>query len=246
MKNLLYSALAICAIALGFSACSSDDDEVTEEKRYIQSPTPLEAIDLGLPSGTKWGNMNVGAENPTEFGEYFCWGDTVIRGEDWAENYKYNWANSPFNNGYKTFNQNYFENNMLIYCPNGILAERFDAATKICGSEWRMPTEEEWKELSDNCIWEWTNSYKDYGVAGYIVYKDSVTKDNHIFLPAAGKRNSGSFVDGGKQGYYWSSTLYDETKPWNVRSTYFRNNFIKTYDYPYQQYYGFTIRPIHK
>ena len=32
------------------------------------------AIDLGLPSGTKWACCNVGANNPEEFGEYYTWG----------------------------------------------------------------------------------------------------------------------------------------------------------------------------
>ena len=31
-------------------------------------PAGLEAVDLGLPSGTKWANMNVGAEKPEDVG----------------------------------------------------------------------------------------------------------------------------------------------------------------------------------
>ena len=33
-----------------------------------------EAIDLGLPNGTKWTNMNVGATSPEEYGGYYAWG----------------------------------------------------------------------------------------------------------------------------------------------------------------------------
>ena len=33
-------------------------------------------VDLGLPSGLKWADRNVGAENPEDFGSYFQWGDT--------------------------------------------------------------------------------------------------------------------------------------------------------------------------
>ena len=35
------------------------------------------AIDLGLPSGLKWANMNIGAEKETDYGKYFQWGDTI-------------------------------------------------------------------------------------------------------------------------------------------------------------------------
>ena len=34
----------------------------------------MELIDLKLPSGTKWAACNIGAEKPTEYGDYFAWG----------------------------------------------------------------------------------------------------------------------------------------------------------------------------
>ena len=33
-------------------------------------------VDLGLPSGLKWADRNVGATSPEDFGSYFQWGDT--------------------------------------------------------------------------------------------------------------------------------------------------------------------------
>lgn len=33
-------------------------------------------VDLGLPSGTLWATMNVGANSPTDYGLYFAWGET--------------------------------------------------------------------------------------------------------------------------------------------------------------------------
>ena len=58
-----------------------------------------------------------------------------------------------------------------------------DIATKKWGSKWRMPTKEEFEELSEDCTWKWTT--KD-GVNGYEVKGDN---GNSIFLPAAGIRN---------------------------------------------------------
>ena len=33
-------------------------------------------VDLGLPSGLKWADRNVGATSPEHYGSYFQWGDT--------------------------------------------------------------------------------------------------------------------------------------------------------------------------
>lgn len=35
-----------------------------------------EYVDLGLPSGTLWATMNVGATSPEDYGDYFAWGET--------------------------------------------------------------------------------------------------------------------------------------------------------------------------
>ena len=38
-----------------------------------------EYVDLGLPSGTKWASMNIGAENPEGYGDYYAWGELQQR-----------------------------------------------------------------------------------------------------------------------------------------------------------------------
>ena len=35
------------------------------------------AIDLGLPSGTKWACFNIGASHPEESGDFYAWGETT-------------------------------------------------------------------------------------------------------------------------------------------------------------------------
>jgi len=32
-------------------------------------------VDLGLPSGLKWVNKNIGATGITDYGQYFAWGE---------------------------------------------------------------------------------------------------------------------------------------------------------------------------
>ena len=40
------------------------------------TPNGVTAIDLGLPSGTKWANMNIGAKIISSYGDYFAWAET--------------------------------------------------------------------------------------------------------------------------------------------------------------------------
>lgn len=35
----------------------------------------MQPVDLALPSGTLWANMNVGANAPEDYGDYFAWGE---------------------------------------------------------------------------------------------------------------------------------------------------------------------------
>ncbi len=51
------------------------------------APANVEAVDLGLPSGTKWANMNVGASSPEEYGAYFAWGEISPKSSYSWDNY---------------------------------------------------------------------------------------------------------------------------------------------------------------
>ena len=138
-----------------------------------------EWVDLGLPSGTKWATMNVGADSPEEYGDYFAWGETTPKSKYAYSNY-------------------YYSSN-----PTTLPLDR-DAAYTNWGTSWRMPTSAELKELKDNCTWTWTTQN---GVNGYKV--TSKINGNSIFLPAAGYRDGfGLNEDAGNRGYYWSSSLY--------------------------------------
>ena len=57
---------------------ASTPDGVITKGYYVyveRSMTPV-AVDLGLPSGTKWAAFNLFATSPEEYGSYFAWGDT--------------------------------------------------------------------------------------------------------------------------------------------------------------------------
>lgn len=143
------------------------------------------AIDLGLPSGTKWCCMNVGATSPEGYGGYYAWGET-------SEKSVYSWDN------YAYYNSNTWD---YIYIGSDIAGTSYDVAHVRMGAPWRMPSHEQQMELIDNCARTWT---QQNGVNGILV---TGKNGGQIFLPAAGCRWNGGFDYVGSLGYYWSSSL---------------------------------------
>lgn len=168
-----------------------------------QAPANAEAVDLGLPSGTKWANMNVGATAPEEYGLYFAWGETQGYTSDTSDGHSFNWANYKWCNGSQSTMTKYNTKSDYGTVDNKTtLDPEDDAAYMNWGSSWRMPTWVEIDELRDNTTSEWTTLN---GVKGMKI--TSKTNGNSIFLPAAGYRN-GTYVRYlGEEGLYWSSSL---------------------------------------
>lgn len=211
---------------------------------------PYMAVDLGL--SVKWGERNIGAVVPADYGDYFTWGDIDIHYEaGYAQNADdVTW--NPGKVGYVRETYRFIDEGSWLskYCTSlecgpmdgaGILSYEDDVANVRLGEKWRIPTEKEWCELSDpeNCSWTWT--IMD-GVGGYRVQsrKEGFT-DRWIFLPAAGERVGCVLFDLGSCGSYWASTVY-RIYP------YFAWGFDFSKDYRYRfrsyRYYGRTVRPV--
>lgn len=188
-----------------------------------------EAVDLGLPSGIKWATCNVGATAPEEYGCYYAWGET-------EEKSNYEWSTYVHCNGSNSTITKYCNrSNFGAVDENAVLAPEDDAAHVNWGGSWRMPTKEEQDELRDNCTWEWTSVN---GVNGY-----EVTGNNgsSIFLPAAGYRVDKDIAEKGKNGYYWSSTMFS-TLCYNAYSLRFYKG-TTTWG-SRLRYYGQPVRPV--
>ena len=139
------------------------------------------AVDLGL--SVKWSKMNMGANHPSVnfVGSYYAWGDTTDRGQ-WGGLDKY-WP----------------ENKAMPTKP--ISGTDIDYARRRWGGKWRLPTQEEWRELIDRCDWKYRNAGD--GAAGYVV---TGPNGNSIFLPFAGWSDDGiNMTDVGRFGYYWTA-----------------------------------------
>lgn len=82
-KFMNLSKLAITALAASglFVACSKEISDNTVDTPYTPQTGNIsnagQAVDLGLPSKTKWANKNVGASSETDNGILFIWGDVT-------------------------------------------------------------------------------------------------------------------------------------------------------------------------
>ena len=85
MKKKRFFRVAMVAVLSTsmFVACNKDDDNNSDNNELISESEY--AVSLGLPSGTKWAKINIGATNPWNSGDYFAWGETTPKET-------YNWS----------------------------------------------------------------------------------------------------------------------------------------------------------
>ena len=171
----------------------------------ILNPEPAdnhEWVDLGLPSGTLWATMNVGATIPEDYGDFFAWGETEPKSYYFDNNYKWyggSWYNhltsilkycTQSDHGYNGFVDNKTE-----------LDPEDDAAFVNWGPAWRTPTFEQIEELSDHCTTQWTQRN---GTNGLLL---TGPNGNTMFLPASGMYMEDELYDADYTGCYWSRSL---------------------------------------
>ena len=192
-----------------------------------------EYVDLGLPSGTLWATMNVGANSPEEYGDYFAWGETTPKDV-------YNWSTYKWCMGSEYTMTKYCTDSYYGY--NGFVDNKTeldpedDAATVNWGPEWRMPSEDQIQELMDNCTTLWTTRN---GVNGRLF--TSNINGASLFLPAAGNGWLSGLGDAGSWGSYWSRTLYS-SYPYTACSLYFNSESV--YWGNYYRNDDFSVRPV--
>ena len=77
---------------------------------------------------------------------------------------------------------------------------RSDIVSYHWGSNWRIPTKDEYQELINECEWSWTSMN---GVNGYIIKGKN---GNTVFLPAAGLRTDAFGISNKSSLHYWTMT----------------------------------------
>ena len=193
-----------------------------------------EYVDLGLPSGTLWATCNVGAANPWDYGDYFAWGETTTKSSYWWDSYTY-CRDGDYNKLTKYCTESDYGYNGFTDNKRK-LEKTDDAATANWGSDWCMPTIEQFQELTGKCSWTWTtlNDKKGYNVKGQ--------NGKSIFLPAAGyKGEDGTPLNVGSYGDYLSSSLL--SYPYVVRGLCFYSSGVYICDFE-NIGHGTSVRPV--
>lgn len=135
-----------------------------------------EYVDLGLPSGTLWATMNVGASSETDYGNYYMYG----MGSKTCDS-----ADTPYAG------------------TEDPLDLSKDTARVVWGGSWHMPTRAQMQELTANTTYQWVTNYKGSGINGGTF---TATNGAVLFIPAAGLWYDGSQLNVGNLGYYWGSS----------------------------------------
>lgn len=178
--------------------------ELVQTPEYTYTKIRHEFVDLGLPSGTLWAKMNVGAKSETDSGLYFAWGETEgYTAEQVGVDKQFTWVDYKFTpSGDDSTFTKYNETDDKI-----VLEAEDDAASVNMGDEWHMPTKYQYGELlnTEYVTNEWVENYNGSGINGRIF--TSVSNGNTLFIPAAGYCYGGGVNDVGEWGNVWSSSL---------------------------------------
>lgn len=194
-----------------------------------------EYVDLGLPSGTLWAKMNVGAESETDAGLYFAWGETQgYTASQVGTDKQFSWDDYKYNPDGS--NPKYYSGDSLIN-----LDLEDDAAHVNMGGDWHMPNRaqciELFKETKNGFVtnagaftqYAWrdidghpsptriTATISGWDTAGYFFFKnkytsvtEAISAEDYLFVPAAGSCGDGGVGDVGIYGSVWASALNSE------------------------------------
>ena len=169
-------------------------------------PVPNDCVDLGLASGVLWAKYNIGTTDPTELGNYYAWGVT-------STTKKYN---NAYYKHYKTDEYGSIKKILKYNEEDGktVLDLEDDAARANFGVGYRIPTQEDWKELLEDCKWEAVTATLPIVVdpsQKKIIARWKVTgpNGNSIVLPATiGFRSDGIHDATDMNTYYTTADLY--------------------------------------
>ena len=178
----------------------------------VRGTVPTGAVDMG--TSVYWATENLYDPNSSAATKYyFAWGETASKSSYTKENYVF------YSNGSVDYTKG---------LSNGKLALKYDAANKIKGGNWRIPTEAEFQELKDACTVE--EKYK-----------------NRRYITVFTSKSTGKVIEMYRDiGCYVGSD--------NVETTIYNLNYLRadlgtdgkpdTFSGGNPQYYGFRIWPV--
>ena len=168
--------------------------------------------------GPYWATTNIGAEEPSDFGYCFWWGDTVgykLENKELvaSDGSSLDCFDERTKSTYKGIS--YLKSNGWITDSN-VLMPSYDAAHVHWGGDWRMPTRSELKALEEKCVW--TETFIEGGISGYNVSGKGEYASRSIFLPRLHFPTGYSFAN----GIVWSSVTSEDYYSANAISSFGR------------------------
>lgn len=226
-KSLTINRGEIKRVTLKESSMSKEVSIVIDGHRFV---------DLGLSSGILWADMNIGAKNEADAGDYYAFGELETKSSYTQATYKF----------YKKGSYSKYNNEITT------LEAEDDVVTQKWGSKFRMPTDTELEELNSNCTWTYTTRVNSSGKTVY----GSEVKDNTtgatIFIPESGYMDGTSFKDT-SDGYLLASTI-STASPYNDAHIFYFYHLSSDNSYHHsagpqhdnKRYFGYPIRAIYK
>ena len=213
MKNLKNISIALLLMLFFSYAIGAKSDNI-EVPGFGRVADP---IDLGL--SVKWANWNVGASKVEDYGGLYGAGDpTGLQiSTSYSDYHYYDVTNSS------------------------ICGTKYDIARTKWGSNWRMPTSAELKELAEKCTWV-HNVMRD-GIKGSVA---TGPNGKTMFFPYSGIRNGTSAEHFNTHASLWSGEQSNENY-----SHGYKDLDINIFNTGEQRmdgsdcYYGQSVRPVY-
>ena len=130
------------------------------------SASKHEYVDLKLPSGKKWAKINLGFDEiyrlqnnkPLKEDDAYATTESFKNGSTkFSHGYRYAWGDPEAKTTFNGSNYKYYSGGKYTKYNDedglNVLELEDDPAYMAWGGNWRTPTDEDWKELFENCYW---------------------------------------------------------------------------------------------
>ena len=162
----------------------------------------MEYVDLGLPSGKKWAKCNLGANSEEEAGLFFQWGDVQgytkeqVGIDKFFNDKTHKYLESQTDSLHHLIKYNGDDNKTMLDLED-------DAAYKMLGEHWRIPTKKDALELMEHT----TQVLSTINEVNGFKFINKAKPENYMFIPFVGHCYDDWHYDDDGSFCLWLSTI---------------------------------------